>query len=185
MRVRICPCALPEKNLHGSRVFADLIVGIAQIGAHLCAAHHSRTRGHTFEPSFEIGKIVDVLTLPLPIARPSPRGHVRNRIIAGEIITAHKLLIHYAVKPVDLVGIAADRIGNLFRRVAAEMVGLSGHWPEPTDLPEQPLVDLDPAAFVLGIKLAGLAPEILQNGAGFENRDRLASRTAARTARRD
>jgi hypothetical protein len=37
-------------------------------------------------------------------------------------------------------------------------------------LPEQPFVDGDTCALVARIELAGLAAEILQNGAGFEDR---------------
>ena len=38
-----------------------MIIGIAQIGARLGAAHHRRTRAHAFEPGFEAREILDVL----------------------------------------------------------------------------------------------------------------------------
>ena len=65
------------------------------------------------------------------------------------------------------------------------MVRLPGLGTEIGDLPEQPLVDLDPAAFVLGVEFAGLAAEILQNGAGLEDRDRSAAGTIRIDDRRD
>jgi len=39
---------------------------------------------------------------------------------------------------------------------------LAGHRPDPGDLPEQPLVDLDPLALVGAAELAGLSREVLQ-----------------------
>jgi hypothetical protein len=39
-------------------------------------------------------------------------------------------------------------------------------------LPKQPFIDRNASAFVARIELSGLAAEILQDGAGFENRDR-------------
>ena len=42
----------------------------------------------------------------------------------------------------------------------------------PADLPGQPLFDLDPLAVGGSVELAALAAEILQNGTGFEDRDR-------------
>jgi hypothetical protein len=50
---------LPEENLDRDGIFADLIIGIAQIRADMRAAHHRRTGANTFEPGFEIGKILD------------------------------------------------------------------------------------------------------------------------------
>src|ERR1043166_1732793 len=46
-------------------------------------------------------------------------------------------------------------------------------------LPEQPLIDLDAPALVARIELAGLAPEILQDRARLEDRDRTSAGTVA------
>ncbi|MNE69135.1 hypothetical protein D3C80_1648410 [compost metagenome] len=54
-------------------------------------------------------------------------------------------------------------------------MSLARHRPQAADLPEQPLVDLDPTTLVGRIELAGLAPEVLQDGAGFEDRQRRAA----------
>src|SRR5665647_3642629 len=54
---------------------------------------------------------------------------------------------------------------------------MAGLGPMAGHLPEQPLVDLDPAALVLGVELAGLTAQVLQDGAGFEDRDRFAARS--------
>jgi len=58
----------------------------------------------------------------------------------------------------------------------SKVVGLAGFGAEIGHLPEQPLVDFDAATLVLRIELPGLAAEILQDGAGLEDRDRLAVR---------
>src|SRR6267142_5443733 len=60
-------------------------------------------------------------------------------------------------------------------------MALAGFGPEIGHLPEQPLIDRDPAAFVGRIELAGLAPEILQDRTGLEDGDA----TAARAVRID
>ncbi len=87
-----------------------------------------------------------------------------------------QLLVEHAVEPVGLVGVAVDGVGHLFGRIDAEMVGLSEHRAEAAHLPEQPLVHLHAPALVGRIEATGLAAEILQDGAGFEDRDRLAVR---------
>ena len=61
------------------RVLADLIVRIAQIFADDTAALHRGARGDAFVPCLHVREIVDVLSLPLPIARPGPRSDVGDR----------------------------------------------------------------------------------------------------------
>ena len=60
-------------------------------------------------------------------------------------------------------------------RVVAEVVRLAAVGAEVGHLPEQPLLDLDAGALIGGIELAGLAAEILHDGARLEDRDRLAA----------
>ncbi|KAI1691990.1 hypothetical protein DdX_21503 [Ditylenchus destructor] len=56
------------------------------------------------------------------------------------------------------------------------MMRLAGHRAEAAHLPEQPLLDVDAPALVGRIEFSVLAAEILQDRAGFEDRDRLAVR---------
>src|SRR6478609_3396828 len=64
------------------------------------------------------------------------------------------------------------------------MVCLPGLGTEIGHLPEQPLIDLDAPALVMGIELPGLAAEILENGTRLEDRDRLAVRAVVVDDRR-
>ena len=91
---------------------------------------------------------------------------------AGEEFAVREPTVHDAVDAVHLVAEAVDGVGQFLGRVMAEMVRLPGFGTEIGHLPEQPLVDLDAAAFVLGIEFAGLAAEILQDRTGLEDRDR-------------
>ena len=119
------------------------------------------------------------LALALLARRPADARHVGDRIFARKERRGPRADVHHAVEPVHLVGVAVDRIWNLLRRVEAEMVRLPRHRPEPAHLPEQPLIDLDARTLVRRIELAGLAPEILQDRAGFEDRNRPAARAVA------
>src|SRR5690606_15450716 len=62
------------------------------------------------------------------------------------------------------------------RSVLTEVVRLAGHRAKPPHLPEDPLVDLGALALALAIEPAALAGEVLQDRAGFEDRDGLAVR---------
>src|SRR5260370_31892822 len=82
--------------------------------------------------------------------------------------------VHDAVKPAHLVAEAFDGVSQFFRRIMPEVIVLACLGAEIGHLPEQPLGDFDATALVLGIEFSGLAAEILQDGAGLEDRDRLA-----------
>jgi hypothetical protein len=58
------------------------------------------------------------------------------------------------------------------------MVCLAGNRPEVADLPVEPFFYRHAGALFLRIKSAGLAPEVLQNRARLEHRDRLAVRSS-------
>src|SRR5450432_429292 len=168
--------ALAEENFHRLGILTDLVIGVAQIGAHLAAACYAGSRIHALPPSLHIGKLVDVLALPLPAFHHAPAGHVSDGISARDIIAILKALVQDAIETVHLVGVARNRVFNRLGRVAAEMMRLARHRAKAAHLPKQPFVHFHPAPFVLGIELAGLASEILRDGAGLENRDRLSSR---------
>src|SRR5262245_32646377 len=107
---------------------------------------------------------------------PTDTGDIRDRIVAREKLVVLEPGVHHSIDALHLVGEALDRVGQLLDRVVAKMVRLPGLRTEIGHLPKQPLVDLDASALVLGIELAGLAAEILQNSARLEDRDRLAGR---------
>ena len=130
---------------------------------------------------WQIWKKREVLAHPLGEPDPADAGHVGNGIAAGQKLAPGKPRVHHAEQAVDLVGVAGDGVGDRFRRVTAEVIGLAGHRAEPADLPEQPLLDGDARALLARIKFAGLAAEILQDGAGLENRDRPPARPAGST----
>ena len=57
---------------------------------------------------------------------------------------------------------------------------LAVYRPETTTLPKQPLIDLCAVALVCRIKLAKLAAETLQDGAGTKDQDRLSTTLSGR-----
>jgi hypothetical protein len=71
------------------------------------------------------------------------------------------------------------------RVIAAEMVGLAGHWSEAADLPEYPLHDLVAAPHVAGHELAALLGQIHENSARLKELKRLAARPIGVDDRRD
>ena len=56
-----------------------------------------------------------------------------------------------------------------------KMMILSGHWPEPAHLPEQPLQHLGASGEISRDKFAGLLGEIEEDRARFEQRYRLST----------
>src|SRR5690606_18759003 len=104
-----------------------------------------------------------ILPLALPRLDPADAGHVGNRIVSGEEGPVGQSLVHDAIEPLGLAGVAVDGVFDGFRRIAAKMMGLAGHRAETPNLPEQPLLDLDALALVSGIEAASLTAEILQD----------------------
>src|SRR5262249_3587001 len=133
------------------------------------SAFDRRPRANGLKPAPEVRELRKLLPHAPGEAHPTHARYVGNRITAGEKFVTSKARVHNAEQPIDLVGVAVDGVGDLLRRVEPEVIGLARHRSEPTHLPEQPLVDGDAGALVARIELAGLASEILQNGAGFED----------------
>src|SRR5262249_46610655 len=125
------------------------------------AALDRRTRQHAREPTSHVRELAQVVAVPLGAARPADAGRVGDRVSAGEEFTIGEPPVHHAVDAIHLVAEAVDGIGQLLGRIVAEVVGLSRLGTEIGHLPEQPLLDLDPAALVRWIEPAGLAAEIL------------------------
>jgi len=111
----------------------------------------------------------------LGTARPTDASNIGDRIFAGEEFSIREASVHDAVDSVHLIAEALDRIGQFLRRIVSKVVRLAGFGAEIGHLPEQPLVDFDATALVARIELSGLAAEILQDGAGLEDRYRLAA----------
>src|SRR5262245_24630766 len=59
-----------------------------------------RSRQHAIEPTLEMRKLGDVLSLPLPAARPTDARHVSDRIGAGEEIPIGQTAVHDAVESI-------------------------------------------------------------------------------------
>ncbi len=119
-------------------------------------------------------KVGDLLAVALPAFRPADAGHVGDRIGTGEIFMVGEAPVHHPEQPVHLVGIAVDRVGDLFRCVDPEVIGLTAHRAEAAHLPEQPLADRHALARGLAAEAPRLGREILQDRARLEHRDRLA-----------
>src|SRR5581483_9268334 len=169
------PRALAEQHALHFRILH--IDALAQFEAERHAALHRRPRLDRLQPALHMREVVDVLVLPFPEIDPADAGHVGDRIFAGEKGTVLEPCFHHAIEPVDLVLVALDGIWQRLARIVLEVVELAGHRAEPAHLPEQPLVDLDAAALIGRIELAGLAAEILQDGAGLEDRNRSSARS--------
>src|SRR3954464_3430080 len=155
------------------------IIGVdAKCGFHpdRQAALHSRAKQQCFEPASDIRKAAEVVAVALGPARPADARHVSDRVGPGKEFTVPESRVHHAVDPAHLIAEALDGVGKFLRCISAEMVCLPGLGTEIGHLPEQPLIDFDAPALVMGIEPPGLAAEILENGTRLEDRDRLAVR---------
>src|SRR5262249_49897304 len=141
----------------------------------LRAALDGRAVADLVEPAFEMLELVDVLALGLPVDCPRIANHIGDRVFAaGEVPAIVEAIFHEAVKPVRLLGKAADRIGHIARfgtgtaemTALAELRALIGH------LPHDPLRDLVFSARVLPEKAAFLFCEIHHDRARLEDADR-------------
>jgi hypothetical protein len=130
------------------------------------------------EPALHVGLVVQRLLLPLPERGPAPDRHVGDGVeIAGDIAVVGELAVEHAVKPRHLGAVAILGIGQVLRRgegggVFQEVMRLTGHRAKTAHLPHQPLVHGDALALGRAVEGAGLAGEVLQDRAGFEDRDR-------------
>src|SRR6516162_4982761 len=78
------------------------------------AALNRRTIANLLEPALEIFELADVLPLGLGVDRPRIGDHVGDRVlVAGQIATVVKPIVHDAVEAVRLVGKATDRVGQI------------------------------------------------------------------------
>src|SRR5262249_47664334 len=90
-------------------------------------------------------------------------------IFSGKERPVFQTSVHHAVKPVDLVVVAFDRVVKRLACIMLEVVQLAGHRAKSAHLPKQPLIDLDACALIRRIEFSGLATEILQDRTGLED----------------
>lgn len=116
--------------------------------------------------------VVQGLFLAFPKRRPRPDGHIRNtEHVTRDKFVVCKLAVEHTIKPPRFRPIAIFCISNVFGGVFQEVMALTRHWPNPTHLPMQPLVDSDTVGFPPAIKETSLSGQILKDRAAFENRD--------------
>lgn len=115
---------LTEQNL--LRVFAVSNI-LPEFDADAAALLHCRTRHQGLKPSFEVGEIIEILTLSLVGPGPSDRSHICDRVLACQKLPVSQPPVHHAMKLVDLIGLALDRIRHLLGCILPEMVCLPHH----------------------------------------------------------
>ncbi len=168
-----CRRRLAEQDFR--RILVDGRLSVDLLRA-IIGAHRRRAVANRLEPALEVGKILELLALPLVGHDPRIAGHVRDRIMLPRDESAiGEALVEHTIEPIGLVNVAADRVGQFLRRVLAEMMVLPRHRPEAAHLPEQPLDRLGPAAQIGGEEFSFLFSQIQQDSAGFEDRDRRAA----------
>src|SRR5260370_10538521 len=173
---RRSPRSLIEHQVRALRVFHVVLLGVDDGGGEPPLYRGSRLQ--RFEPALHMRELTGILALALPSRSPADGGHIGDRIFcAGQIGMLRKPLVHHPVESIALVGIAIDGIRNFLGCIDAEMMGLPSHRAAVSHLPKQPFVDRYASPLVGGIELPGLAPEVLQNGAGLEPRNRLSAAT--------
>jgi hypothetical protein len=97
--------------------------------------------------------------LALEQSDPADTGHISDRIAARQEAAILQQRVHHAEQPVHLVAEAIKRVGQSFRRIAAEVIGFAGLGPEIGHLPEQPLVHRNASALASWIEFSSLALE--------------------------
>lgn len=115
---------LTEQNLLRVFVVSNIL---PEFNADAAALLHCRTRHQGHKPSFEVGEIIEILTLSLVGSGPSDRSHIYDRVLGCQKLTVSQPPVHHAIKLVDLVGLALDRIRHLLGRKLPEMMRLPHH----------------------------------------------------------
>src|SRR4051812_15120896 len=94
-------------------------------------------------PALQVGKVVDVLPLPI---RHDPRigRHVGDRVLlAHDEVAAVEAPVEHCIEAARLLHVALDGVGDLLRRVVREVMVLPGHGTQAAHLPEKPFDRLD------------------------------------------
>mmetsp|Transcript_8269 Transcript_8269/g.14179 ORF Transcript_8269/g.14179 Transcript_8269/m.14179 type:complete len:255 (-) Transcript_8269:171-935(-) len=153
--------------------------------ARLRAAHqhsplYSRTFCNLIQPALDVDELVQLqqLTGVIELVKAHDKRKycdVRNCVLVPRHpILPLQLLIKHPKDAPCLSSISVDTVLNLFWRILEKMAELTEHRANASHLPKQPLNDLIFLVNVLGEKLSSLLRQIKQNGAGFEDSQRLA-----------
>src|SRR5262249_10868917 len=132
----------------------------AEVRADGAALLHGGPARNGIPPAPDMGEIRKELPTLELAEDPGPGGHVGDRVFAGQIRRVRQPPLEDTEKTVRLVAEPLDGVGNLLRRVAREVVQLSGDGAEVGDLPGDPLQHLVPAADVTRQETAGLLGEV-------------------------
>src|SRR5579871_617066 len=168
-------------RMKGSRAMTPLPVlrpqlGRQQVEPGLEPALDRRARRDAAVPAAQRGEFVEPAAVLRILVDPRPSRDVGDRVRAAQVLVAGKASLEHAEQPLGLAleavqrEIGFGRIAIGLGRGAGEVVDLPRHRPQPRHLPEQPAVDARAYALVGRIELAGLAPEVLQDRGGFEDR---------------
>ena len=160
---------MSEENFFG--FFGHRLCRVDGLSNGVCSLHCIASLNR-FKPALDVGKVIEVLALPVVQNDPRITGDIGDGVSARDELAIGQTLIEYAVEPLGLFDITIDRIGNFLSRIISEVMILPEHRPEAAHLPEQPFHRLRPAAQIARKKLAGLLGEILENRAGLEHVER-------------
>src|SRR5215208_1350076 len=146
----------------------------SEILPHLHRPLDRRARLYTLVPAPKVRVLRQTPPLPLVGRRPRADGHVRDGIpLAGKVGSFGEACVHDPVQSCSLVGIAIYGVGELFRGVPSEVVGLAEHGSHVGHLKHQPLQGDVLLAGGGWPKLASLLGKVNHNCSRLEHGNRL------------
>jgi hypothetical protein len=93
-------------------------------GGNLPALRDGGSLAHLLEPALEVRQVVDLDPRPGVDPHPRPRGDVRDRVIAREVLAFRQRAVENLVEPVGLLVVALDGEGDLLRGISEEDVSI-------------------------------------------------------------
>src|SRR5215217_4108435 len=159
---------------HIACLLVEVFDRTSELLPHLHRPPDRRARLYTLVPAPKVRVIRQTLPLPLVGRRPRVDGHVHNRIpLAGKVGSFEEACVHDPVQSCSFVGVAIYGVGELFRCVPSEVVGLAEHGSHVGHLEHQPLQSDVPLAGGGWPKLASLLGEVNHNRSRLEHGNRL------------
>ncbi len=117
-----------------------------------------------------MGKLFEVLLLPLPELYPGIARHVCDGIsLADDVRAPFETSVQHTVQAVRFLDVTLHRIREPLGGVLDEVMILAGHGTEPSHLPEQPFQCRLAPTQVGGYEFADLVGEINQDSAPDSN----------------